>query len=337
MPPYGGKNIQEENMKRFITLVLLSAIVSTAIFATGSQQGGAAANYPNKPVQIIVPFGPGGGTDVLVRTIMKYVDLGGQPMVAVNIEGASGFVGTMDAANRPGDGYTILCAAAHDVLSYTFTGQTPRALYEELIPICVVASDYDMVSTNKQSGFGNVQEMVAYAKANPGQIRWGTTGTKTANAVNSMWMAENLGLTGLVTFVPYDGGAQAKPALLGNHVQVLTGSSGDIRPIVESGDAVPLMVINDNRVRVMPDTPTTKESGCEATIFVARTIWAPKGTSPETVKYREEAFRKVSQNAEYKAAIEALGIDVRFIAAAATQNLVKEWRTQLEPRFARLE
>ena len=322
-------------MKKIIILSLAFALLAGSAFAVGAQQGGAA--YPSKPVQIIVPFGPGGGTDVLVRTFMKYIDLGGQNMIAVNIEGASGFVGTMDAANRPGDGYTILAAAAHDVLSYTFTGQTPRALYEELIPVCVVASDYDMVSTNQQSGFKTVPEMVNWAKAHPGQIRWGTTGTKTANAVNSMWMAENLGLTGLVTFVPYDGGAQAKPALLGNHVQVLTGSSGDIRPLVDSGDAIPLMVINDQRVRVMPTTPTTRESGCEATIFVARTIWAPKGTSPEIIKYLEAAFRKVSENPQYKADIEALGIDVRFIDTATTQGLVQQWRSQLEPRFARLE
>ena len=319
-------------MKKFIALVL----VATVFFAAAGQQG-EAANYPVKPVQIVVPFGPGGGTDVLVRTVMKYLDLGGQPMVAVNIEGASGFVGTMDAANRPGDGYTLLAAAAHDVLSYTFTGQTTRPLYEDLTPVCVLASDYDMVSTNKDSGFKTVPELVAYAKANPGQLKWGTTGSKTACAVNSIWMAQNLGIADLVTFVPYDGGATAKPALLGNHVQVLTGSSGDIRPLVNSGDAIPLMVINDSRVRVMPDTPTTLESGCEATIFVARVVWAPKGTSPEIIKYLEAAFKKVSENAEYKAAIEALGIDVRFIDFPTTQALVKEWRAQLEPRFALLE
>ena len=325
-------------MKRLITLGLVFAIVTGAAFATGgSQQGGAAASYPSRPVQVIVPFGPGGGTDVLVRTFMKYIDLGGQPMVAVNIEGASGFVGTMDAANRPGDGYTILTAAAHDVLSYTFTGQTPRALYDELIPVCIVASDYDMVSTNTQSGFKTVQEMVAFVKANPGQIRWGQTGTKTTTAVNTRWIAENLGIADMVTFVPYDGGAEARPALLGNHVQALTGASGDIRSLIDSGDAIPLMVINDSRVRVMPNTPTTIESGCEATIFVARTIWAPKGTPPDTVRYLEAAFRKVSENPQYKADIEALGIDVRFIDTPTTQRLVREWRDQLEPRFARLE
>ncbi len=319
-------------MKRLLIL----GLVALTMLAAGVSQA-KAANYPVKPVQIVVPFGPGGGTDVLVRTFMKFIDIGGQPMVAVNIDGASGFVGTMDAANRPGDGYTILVAAAHDVLSYTFTGQTSRLLYEELTPVCVLASDYDMVSTNKQSGFTTVQEMVAYAKANPGQLRWGTTGSKTANAVNSIWMAEDLGIADLITFVPYDGGATAKPALLGNHVQVLTGSSGDIRPLVESGDAVPLMVINDSRVRVMPDTPTTMESGCDATIFVARVVWVPKGTSPEIIAHLEKAFKEVSENPEFRAAIESQGIDVRFIDSATTQGLIQEWRAQLEPRFARLD
>ena len=326
-------------MKKMFSLVLGLALIGGMVFAGGKSEGAASSqpNYPTKPVQMVVPFGPGGGTDVLVRTIMKYIDLGGQPMVAVNIEGASGFVGTMDAANRPGDGYTILCAAPHDVLSYTFTGQTPKALYQELIPICVVASDYDMISTNKQSGFKNVQELVAYAKSHPGQLRWGTTGTKTANAVNSNWIVDNLGLSGLVTFVPYDGGGTAKPALLGNHVQVLTGASGDIRPLVDSGDAVPLMIINDQRIRLMPNVPTTLESGCEATIFVARTIWAPKGTSPAQIKFLEAAFKKVSEIPEYKSAIEALGVDVRFIGHEETLKLVNQWHDVLEPRFARIQ
>jgi tripartite-type tricarboxylate transporter receptor subunit TctC len=333
-------NLRRKSMRKIVSLVLLWMLVCGAVFASGrgdSSSSSGLGNYPERPVQVVVPFGPGGGTDVLVRTIMKYLDLGGQATVAVNIDGASGFVGTMDAANRANDGYNILCAAIHDVLSYSMTGQTNRPLYEELIPICVVASDYDMVSTNKQSGFTSVQEMTAYAKAHPGEIRWGTTGTKTANAVNSMWMVDNLGLTGLVTFVPYDGGGTAKPALLGNHVQVLTGSSGDIRPLVDSGDAVPLMVINDQRVRLMPTTPTTLESGCEATIFVARTIWAPKGTDPAKIKYLEEAFKKVSENPEFISAVEALGIDVRFIDQATTTKLVSDWRGVLEPRFARLQ
>lgn len=116
-------------MKKVTSLALVLALVCGAAFAGGSKDTG---NYPTKPVQVIIPFGPGGGTDVLVRTIMKYLDLNGQPPVAVNIEGASGFVGTMDASHRTADGYTILCAAIHDVIGYTLTGQTPDPLYQQL-------------------------------------------------------------------------------------------------------------------------------------------------------------------------------------------------------------
>jgi tripartite-type tricarboxylate transporter receptor subunit TctC len=321
-------------MKKVMSLALVLALVCGAAFAGGKKDG---ETYPAKPVQVVIPFGPGGGTDVLVRTIMKYLDLNGQPPVAVNIEGASGFVGTMDASHRDADGYTILCAAIHDVIGYTLTGQTNDPLYSDLVPICVIASDYDMVSTNKQSPFKTVPELVAYAKANPGQLRWGTTGSKTTNAANSIWIAENLGIDKLVTFVPYDGGGTAKPALLGNHVQVLTGSAGDIRPLITSGDAVPLMVINDTRVKAMPTVPTTKESGCEATIFVARTFFAPKGTSPEKVAYLEAAFKKVAENPEFQAAISAQGVDARFIDRNATKSLITQWYGDLKPRFEKLQ
>jgi tripartite-type tricarboxylate transporter receptor subunit TctC len=320
-------------MKKVMSLVLALVLLCGAAFAGGKQDSG---NYPTKPVQVIIPFGPGGGTDVLVRTIMKYLDLKGQPPVAVNIEGASGFVGTMDASHRDPDGYTILCAAIHDVIGYTLTGQTADPLYQQLEPICVIASDYDMVSTNKQSPFKTVPDLVAYVKAHPGQIRWGTTGSKTANAANSIWIAEDLGINNLVTFVPYDGGGTAKPALLGNHVQVLTGSAGDIRPLINSGDAVPLMVINDTRVKAMPTVPTTKESGANAAIFVARTFFAPKGTSPEKIAFLEDAFKKVAANPEFQAAISAQGVDARFIDRNTTKGLITQWYGELKPRFEKL-
>ena len=323
-------------MKKLITLILVLAVISTVVFAAGGgQQSGAG--YPSRPVTIIVPFGPGGGTDVLVRTIMRYLDLGGQSVVAVNIEGAAGFVGSMDAANRPADGYTILCQAIPDMLAYTLSGVTNRPLFDELVPICVIASDYDMVSTNAQSGFRNVQDLVAFARANPGQIRWGTTGTRTPNAVNSMWMAEDLGIADLITFVPYDGGAQARPALLGNHIQMLTGATGDIFPHVQAGEVTPLMVINDQRIGILPDTPTTLESGANAVQFVARSFWAPRGTPREVISILEAALKRVSENPAFVADLRNLGIDVRFIDSAAMHTLIRNWHSQLEPRFARLQ
>jgi tripartite-type tricarboxylate transporter receptor subunit TctC len=325
---------------RKLTIVLLAlAIASPALFAAG-QQDSTAAKYPAKPVQIIVPFGPGGGTDVFVRTMMKYLKMP-QPMVAVNVEGSSGFIGVMQAYNAPNDGYNILASSPVDIMSYTLSGLTKETMYANFEPICFVVSDYDMVSTNKQSGFKSIQDVVAYAKANPGKIRWGTTGSKTACMVNTMWICENLGLTTSgpnpdVILVPYDGGGQARPAILGNHVQVLSGSYGDVKSSVASGDVLPLMVINDKRVRLMPNTPTTLESGCETTTFIPRGIFAPKGTSIDQIRYLEAAIKAVTEDPAFKNEIENLGIDVRFVPRDTAQGLIKQWYGAFEPRFKRL-
>ena len=155
--------------------------------------------------------------------------------------------------------------------------------------------------------------------------------------VNTRWIAEDLGILDLCTYVPYDGGAQARPALLGDHVQLLSGASGDIRALVDAGDALPLLVMNDQRIDLLPNTPTAKELGCGVTNFVARTVWAPRGTPPDVVRFLEGAFKKVTENPAFKTDLKALGIDVRFIDSATTRDLIKDWASTLEPRFSRLE
>jgi tripartite-type tricarboxylate transporter receptor subunit TctC len=311
-------------------------IVTGAVFATGGQERGPAS-YPTRPVQIIVPWAPGGGADNLVRTIARYIDLGGQPTVVVNIEGASGFVGTMETLGRAPDGYTILMQDIPNVLAYTLSGQTDRRVFEELVPICVLGGDYHIVTTNAQSGIRTMEALVAHIKANPGTIRWGTIGARSANRVNTMWIAEDLGILDLVTLVPYDSaGAHGRPALLGDHIQVLTCGIGDVRANIESGDIVPLLVISDQRIGVLPNTPTTLESGANATHFIARTFWAPRGTPTHIISFLEAAFRKVYENPAFVADLEAFGIDARFIDTATTQRFVREWHARMEPRFARL-
>jgi tripartite-type tricarboxylate transporter receptor subunit TctC len=155
--------------------------------------------------------------------------------------------------------------------------------------------------------------------------------------VNTRWIAEDLGIIDLVTFVPYDGGAQARPALLGNHVQLLSGASGDIRALVDAGDAFPIIVMNDRRIDLLPNTPAAPELNLGVTNFVARTMWAPPGTPSQIVSYLENAFRRVTEMSEFQADMRALGVDVRYIDSAGTRNLIREWASTLEPRFARLE
>jgi tripartite-type tricarboxylate transporter receptor subunit TctC len=323
--------------KRFFAALAL-ALAGWTAFAGGNSEGTSGpGNYPSRPVQIVVPYGPGGGTDILVRTIMKYINLNGQSLVAVNIDGAAGFVGTMDVANRAKDGYNLLCNASFDVMSFTFTGKTDRHLDEDLIPICVIASDYEIVAANKQSGFKNAKDMAAYAKANPGRLKWGHNGARSVTAANTHWIAQNLGIEDNVIFIPEDGAATMKPALMGDHIQLATGAVGDFIALINSGDVIPLMVISDERMPLMNSVPTTLESGCEPSLFVARTIWAPKGTDPGRIKFLETAFRNLSENPEFKEDLESKSINVRFIDHENTIKLVAQARESLGPRLSHLE
>jgi tripartite-type tricarboxylate transporter receptor subunit TctC len=199
-----------------------------------------------------------------------------------------------------------------------------------------VVADYDMVSTNKASGFKGIKDVVAYAKANPGKLRWGTTGARTPNMVNTLWILENLGIGDLVTLVPQDGGAAGRTALLGNHVQVLTSSFGDVRASVTSGDIAPLMVINDQPVGLLPGVPTTIQEGCQATTFIPRAVFAPPGTDAAKVRILEAAVKACTEDPQFRSDIQNLGIDVRFVGRDEGSRLISKWYGDFEPRFKRL-
>ncbi|NCB02640.1 MAG: tripartite tricarboxylate transporter substrate binding protein [Spirochaetia bacterium] len=319
-------------MKKF-ALVMLLVIVAGSLFATGEAE--KVKTYPSEPVQCIIPYSPGGGSDILTRAIMKYIEMD-QPLVAVNIEGAGGMIGAMEAYHSKPTGYRILAHNPMDVVSYTLSGQTDVALWSELETICFVVDDFNVVSTNKQSGWKTLEEMVAYAKANPGKIKWGVTGSQTVNMADTVRVVEALGLTGIVTLVPYDGGAASKTALMGNHIQVETNSSSDIRSSVKSGDTIPLMSISSDRPKALPNVPTTIEKGIKVSTSKPRGYYAPKGTSPEAIAYLANAIKKVVDNPEFVKTVEGLGLQANFVEGKAGYDKVSAWVTELTPFFKQL-
>ena len=166
-------------MKKLFTvmLVFLSAL---SLFAGGSSD--SAENYPSKPITVIVPFAPGGGSDVLTRSMMDYLELPNNAnFVVVNVDGASGYIGAQQAFNSPADGYTILAHNPMDVVSYTLGGVTTQPLYKDLDLICGVADDFNFFATNKATGWKTLDDFVEYVKANPGKVRIGNTGSLNSN------------------------------------------------------------------------------------------------------------------------------------------------------------
>jgi len=303
-------------MKKAFVVFLALVLAGGMVFAAGGQQassGGGLGDYPNKPIKCIVPFGPGGGTDVFVRTVLKYVDLK-QSVGVVNIEGASGLVGAMEGLNSPNDGYTIIAHMPVDLVAFTLSGQSQTPLWSELEQICWAVQDYNGFFTNKDSGFKTAQELVAYAKANPGKVTFGTVGARTLNSVNSIRIVEALGLKDLVTLVPYDGGAQIRTAILGNHIQVSSNSIGDFRAILESGDSIPLGIIGKTRTNLLPNVPTTVELGItEVTTPVPRGFFGPKGMAKVQMDYLAGVFKAALDKPECVAELNKMFIDAKFV------------------------
>ncbi len=323
-------------MKRIYKLFAVFLFAS-AILCNLCLRAAAEEDYPTNPIKVIIPYAPGGGSDILTRTIMKYIKLpNNQNLVAVNIDGAGGMVGAMTGLNSPNNGYTILTHNPMDVASYSLGGQTSIPLWKELQTICWVVDDYNVIDTNKQSGWKTIEELIAYAKAHPKEVKWGVTGAQTVNMADTLRLVKALGLTDYVTIVPYDGGAASRNALLGNHIQVETNSNADIRSALESGDAVPLLVINSERVKSLPGVPTTLEKGIKVTTSKPRGFYAPKGTPDYMVKTIAEAIKTVVESDEFINLVQGLGWDAHFVYAEDAMPRVSGWVEELSPVFAEI-
>jgi tripartite-type tricarboxylate transporter receptor subunit TctC len=328
-------------MKKGRNIFLAMLFVCSMVFAGGETEAAATApqaeglgNYPNKPIQCVVPYAPGGGTDIFSRTVMKYVNENSkQPVVTINVEGASGLIGAMQVYNSPNDGYTILAHNPPDVATFTMLGQTDISLWSELETICFAVADYNIVSTNKATGWKTIADMVAYAKAHPGEVRIGSTGP---NQANTRRLINALGLKDSVIPVPYDGGAALRTALMGNHIQLDFNASSDIRVTIESGDYVPLIVLNSQRIKALPNVPTSVESGINMTTIVPRGFYAPKGTSPAIVRFWREAIKAAVENPEFGVAIEKLGLEAKFVDGVEGKKRIEELVQELTPYFAEL-
>ncbi|MDR2132210.1 MAG: tripartite tricarboxylate transporter substrate binding protein [Clostridiales Family XIII bacterium] len=326
-----------------LTLIMALATISGCAGGSGSNSGaesagnssadgsvsadGANADYPANVIQVIVPYSPGGGSDTLARAAIAASDL---PMVAINIEGASGLVGTMQAYESKPDGYTIVVQTTHDLMGFTVSGNTDVRMFEDMPAICELVTDYNAISTNKKTGWTTIEDMVEYVKAHPGEVNWGVTGAQGMDFATTTMHLQDLGIADAVNIVPYEGGSEGMTALLGNHVQVSTLTIGEQAGGIASGDIVPLLISSPDRVEAYPDVPTTKETGLRWYGKANRGFFAPPGTPEDILKILQDNFEKVSRDETFKQAM----IDYGFTPIFDIGANVDAYMTEAEPMLA---
>ena len=281
--------ILNPSIKRFFYILLFS-LLSTP-FAN-------AQNWPSRTITIIVPYAPG-ATDQearrLAEMISKYV---GHPVVVENKEGAGGAIGAQFVARSKPDGYTFLYAAPAVITIAPLLGNASYK-YEDLMPVARTTSAPHILASRADAPFKNINEMLSYAKANPGKLVFGSSGTSTAVHLAGETMADAAGIS--LNHVPYKGLSPAITAALGGFVDVVIGLPVAIKPQVDAGKMRAIAQFGTNRAAALQDLPTLKESGVNVNLSVDLGFFGPAGISPAIIGNMNEAVAKAVNTEEFKA------------------------------------
>ena len=288
------------------------------VFSSALQAGAAA--YPEKAVQLLVPWGAGGDSDASMRIFAHYLgEELGKPVVVVNVPGAGGNLGNRQGKDAAADGYTI--TMVHEsVVTSALVGMADFT-YEDFALVANVCYAPMYLATRPDAPWNNVQEMAAYAKENPGKITFGAT----LGSVSHFFPLD-VAYTGKmdIKIIGYDGTAKRMQGLLGSFIDLGEANPGTASDLFSSGKLKLLGSASEERFELTPDAPTLKEQGLPVFIGVTRGIVAPKGTPEPVLARLEEACQKVCDNPEYKEKIKASGSVSHFRNRADYQKLLAD-------------
>jgi tripartite-type tricarboxylate transporter receptor subunit TctC len=268
-----------------------------AVAALTLAAGGAfAQSWPQKPVTFVVPFPAGGGTDAFARPLAAHLETQiGQRIIIENRGGAGGTVGASVAAKAPGDGYTFFIGAAHHAIAPALYPKLDYNIETDFIPIGVVAQPPQVIAVHPGVPGKDLKEFIAYAKANPDKLNFGSAGNGTTHHLAGELFKM---LTGTqLTHVPYRGAGPAMQDLVAGHVQMMFDGLGSSAAQIEGGKLRALAVAAPKRASAFPDVPTAAEAGLkdyEVSTWYA--IWAPKGTPAPVIERMTDELKKALAN-----------------------------------------
>ena len=270
----------------------------------------AQANWPDRPVRVIVPFPASGATDLVARVVTQRVaaDLG-QQLVVDNKPGAGGTLGTAEAAKAAPDGYTLLLttSSTHAISPHLM----PKLAYDprkDFTPVAHVADAPSVLLVTNSLPVKTVPELIAYGKANPGKLNYATSGNGTIVHLNTAAFAAQAGIQ--LAHVPYKGTAQSITDLAAGQVHLLFDSIPTGMPHVASGRLRALAVTGDRRSTLAPNLPTVAESGLPGYSSVTWFgLYGPAGMKPELIARINQAFNRALQNPEVIASLAKQGVE----------------------------
>jgi tripartite-type tricarboxylate transporter receptor subunit TctC len=284
-------------------------IVGLAAFVVGLDANGQRApdQYPSRPVRLIVPFAPGGGTDAMARVLgQKFSESLGQTIVVDNRGGGGGTIGAEMAVRAAPDGYT-LCMVSSSYATNAAIFKLPYDPIRDITPIALLGDAGVLLTLHPSVPARSVKELIALAKAKPGSLNYASSGTGGNTHLTTELF--NIMAGTRMTHVPYKGTGPALTDLLAGNVQLSMSPIGVMLPHVKSGRLRGLAVTSVKRNSAIPDVPTIAETlpGYEAPLWYG--FWGPKGLPRHVVNLWNSEARKAAQSADLKQRFVAEGID----------------------------
>ncbi len=305
-----------------LATVFASALLGTPAFAQTSAQD--PATYPNRTITIVVPLAPGGGVDVLARTLAAEMKQRlGQSVVVENRVGGGGIVGDDSVAKAAPDGYTLLTMNTSEVLHKWLHKSVPFDVLKDFAPVGLFATSPLILMTNAARPFKTFAEFLAYARQHPGALTYGSPGVGSPHNLAGEMLNKMAGID--VVHVPYRGTALALNDLIANQIPAIWATSIAVLPFIEAGKVIPLASADVKRPAVLPDVPTVAEC-CVAGFHVE--VWfglaAPAGTPAAIVARLEGELRRIGEMPQVREQLNRQGFDLVYRPAAAFAAMVAE-------------
>ena len=283
----------------------------------------ALAQYPTKPINLVVPFAAGGSNDIVARAIGKKLgEAWGQTVIIDNRAGAGGVIGTAHVANAAPDGYTLLLISSTYTINPAVKSNMPFDTFKAFDPVAFIASSPLLMASANKLPITSAKELIDLAKRKPGSINYASAGPGSINQIAAEMFASAAGIK--LVHVPYKGGALAVNDLVGGHVDLYISSMPQILPIAKTAQARPLAVTGLKRSPSLPDVPTLDEIGLKG--YEASSWWgivAPAGTPAEIVAKLNAEINKTLGSDEMKRFLEGEGAEAHAMTPKDFRELIE--------------
>jgi len=260
----------------------------------------AAEWKPSKPIEFVAPFAPGGGSDVLARSIASIIEgekLCPQPLLVVNRAGGSGLVGTTSVVQQKGNPHVLVTFIPGQAQAALVAGKGAPT-FRELTPICNLALDEQLIVVKTDSPLKTIQDIIAEAKKRPGELTIGGTGAGQDDQICQRVFERSAGIK--MRYVPFKSGGECITALLGGHVNMIWANPPEFVPQYEAKMVRPVAVAKATRMTDFADVPTLKEIGHDVTYFFYRGIMAAQDIPAETAAFYENMFKRMAESSSWK-------------------------------------